>query len=468
MNARHMKILSGPNKGGNVPLPESGEVLIGTDDACDLVLCDPTVVARHALLSLNGAARLKPVEGAILAGGQPLTDDGVEVEDFQVYVLGDTWLCLGPAEGGWPASFLEGVSKPVSAAASAQASGVEGCGGFASTNATPVAMPVAATAISEETALRLGGRLPAFPLKGKTLFFVASALALFGLALWFQQSSPKPDEAFRQVQSMLDRGAYPGVRLERDGDGRPVLRGWLDAEQQGAALEKTARQLLPSLVLELRFTRTLADNLSSRAKELGYSLRVIPERAGFARIRGYVKDEAVLERLQQALEPELQAFAGLAWEMKTWSAVSDTLARLAAARQMDFLRFEPGDATIAVHGIENATPGSWQIFLGELGDMIRMPIAFVKREGGVEEPSTLPLPEARAEWDAPLPVREASAMEDLCGKLSRNPARQNSLLYEGGRTEFPEGSLLPGGYRVLHILPHGVFLTRNATVYYCQ
>jgi hypothetical protein len=184
-----------------------------------------------------------------------------------------------------------------------------------------------------------------------------------------------------------------------------------------------------------------------------------------------VKDEAALVALRRALEPELQTFAGMAWEMETWNFVSDALTRLAVARHMEFLRFEPKDAAIMVHGIENASPESWQRFLGELGDILRMPLTFVEYEREMEEVPLPPpaLPAAPAEPGVPLPVlQERPAMRDLCGKLSRNPARGNSLFYEGGRMEYREGSLLPGGYRVLHILPHGVFLTRNGTVYYCQ
>ena len=455
MNARHMKVLSGPNKGGNVLLPESGEFLIGTDDACDLVLCDPAVAARHAQLSLDGEIRLKPVEGAIRAGEHPLPADGVVVEDFQVYVLGDTWLCLGPAEGNWPTVLPEGFSMP--------AASLETLGGFASTDA----VANAATALPGETACLPGTRPRTLLLKGKRPFFFAAAPLVLGLALWFLQSGPKTDEAFSQVQSLLERGSFAGLTLERDGDGNPVLKGWVDTKQRGSALEEMARAYLPSIVLEVHVTRTLVDDLSSRARRLGYTLQVIPEQAGFARIRGYVKDEAALENLRQGLGPELQHFAGIVWEMKTWAVVSDALARLAAARHMDFLRFEPRDAAIMVSGIENAT-GAWQTFLEELGDMLRIPIAFVRHEGGREAFADLALSTAGVEPDLLQPVQEWPSMEDLCEKLSRNPERKNSLLYGDGRTEYQEGALLPGGHRILHILPHGVFLARNATVYYCQ
>ena len=43
--------MSGPQSGAEIPLAD-GEYVIGSDDACDLVLLDQTVAARHLRVSI--------------------------------------------------------------------------------------------------------------------------------------------------------------------------------------------------------------------------------------------------------------------------------------------------------------------------------------------------------------------------------------------------------------------------------
>ena len=104
MGTRRLKILTGPNRGGELLLPENGEISIGSDDACDLVLSDPSLAGRHALLRLNGQARLIPLEGTVSAGDVPLPGEGELIADFCVYSLGETQLSLGPDNGEWLAA----------------------------------------------------------------------------------------------------------------------------------------------------------------------------------------------------------------------------------------------------------------------------------------------------------------------------------------------------------------------------
>src|SRR3954467_3762134 len=49
-------------------LPESGEVTIGSDAACDLVIEDPSVAARHAVLSMGPPVRIADLGSGLATG----------------------------------------------------------------------------------------------------------------------------------------------------------------------------------------------------------------------------------------------------------------------------------------------------------------------------------------------------------------------------------------------------------------
>ncbi len=460
MSARRLKILSGPNRGGNLSLPECGAVVIGADDACDLVLCDANLAGRHAMLHLDGEARLEPLDGPVLAEGRPLPAGGEAVVDFRVYALGDTMLCLGPDQGDWP-----DIPMPGLAASASSPAGEDPAPG----DAVSPDPPRAALPDARRPALMSFRRATYW---GAGLFAAASLLA--AMAFLFVSVAPTPvDERLAAFQARLARSGFTAVSLERGAAGKPLLKGWVDTGRQWELLERLVKAELPEAAIEARDTRALAGALAAKAGQLGYTLRVIPERGGRARIRGYARDETVAERMRRALEPELAAFAGTAWEVGTWKSIASTLASLASARRMGGLRFEPRDTSVAVFGIQNAKKEVWAALSTEIEDTLSMPVAFVQPGADGAETAVPPLGGgASPAGSRPYAPGNAPAArpgpESVCGALSRVEGDPHALRYAGSVAIYREGSLLPGDWRVLRLFGQGVFLLREGTVYYCQ
>lgn len=98
---RVLRILSGPHAGAEMSL-RPGRYVIGTGDSCDIVLRDPDLAARHALLSIeeDGEASVEPLQGTI--GGGETSSQPETVPDFQPIVLGATGFAVGPTGATWP------------------------------------------------------------------------------------------------------------------------------------------------------------------------------------------------------------------------------------------------------------------------------------------------------------------------------------------------------------------------------
>gem|GEM_PF-2907789 len=465
MGARRLKILAGPHRGGELALPESGELSIGSDDACDIVLSDPSLAGRHALLNLDGQGRLIPQEGSVATGEARLPPEGQAIVDFRVYTLGETRLSLGPAEGEWPDDEVRAPEnrppeEPPPEGGEAEMG--EPAGEIeepAGEEAAPAAAP--------------GGQ-PKKPGRRKAILAALAALALVlvlvGLArlIW-----PAGHDSWAGFQDRLAEAGYAGLTLERGLRGEMLLRGWLDTEQQVARVKELAQTHRPDAVVEVESLRALAAALGARARTLGYPLIFTPERGGRLRVRGYAQNAEAAAGMRRALEPELGAFTSDEWEVKTWADLAETLPALASARRLNFLRFEPQDSRVAVTGLQSAPPEAWAAFQEELRDMLGLPLIFVPVSpvpGPAQTPATEEVPPPRAAPPLP-PDRPAAAWPDsgrLCLGLTRDPANHRSLRYGGdGGAGYLEGAILPGGQRVVSLQPQGVFLEQDGLTHYC-
>ncbi|MBG0775382.1 MAG: type III secretion system inner membrane ring subunit SctD [Desulfovibrionaceae bacterium] len=95
-----LRILAGPNAGGELPLGD-GDYVLGAGEACDVVLADATVAARHVSLRVRGGAVLaQPLDGGLHLAGRPFF--GGELPPFAPLAMGATHLALGPADQPWP------------------------------------------------------------------------------------------------------------------------------------------------------------------------------------------------------------------------------------------------------------------------------------------------------------------------------------------------------------------------------
>ncbi len=92
-----LRVLSGPHRGAEFEIPAEA-VIIGTADACDVVIDDDAVADRHAELQLEGDhIKLTPLEGNVFIAGKLLREPS-DVENFTFITLGNTHLMVGESE----------------------------------------------------------------------------------------------------------------------------------------------------------------------------------------------------------------------------------------------------------------------------------------------------------------------------------------------------------------------------------
>lgn len=98
-----LKILSGPHKEAELVLSTQG-MLLGRDEACDIVLLDQGLANKHLKLFLKEKKIwLEPLNGALVHVDGRLCTQVVALEDFQYILAGQTLFSVGPEEAIWPA-----------------------------------------------------------------------------------------------------------------------------------------------------------------------------------------------------------------------------------------------------------------------------------------------------------------------------------------------------------------------------
>lgn len=210
-----LRVLTGRHQGAALPVI-GGELSLGSADEADLLLSDDGVLAQHAtLVFAEERWQLQGKDGEVLtAAGETVAL--LDPLPFDTpFALGETWLCLSPADRPWeamPAAPQPALAAPVAAAA-----------------------PVEAAPVPSRTFSR-----------GVQVLSVSLILLLsFTIISWILQptvaqtsttdSNRKVLETLQQVRPPLvamlrERGLTPGVKIDMD-KGKLILNGELNKEQ---------------------------------------------------------------------------------------------------------------------------------------------------------------------------------------------------------------------------------------------
>jgi type III secretion system YscD/HrpQ family protein len=97
-----LKVIAGPHQGAEISLDE-GKALVGSDDACDVVLHDIMIAPQHLELEFarNGTSAA-PLGGRVFLNGKRVKDARQTVPDFAFISIGGSHLVVGPQDGKWP------------------------------------------------------------------------------------------------------------------------------------------------------------------------------------------------------------------------------------------------------------------------------------------------------------------------------------------------------------------------------
>ncbi len=249
-----LKIVEGPNKGAEIALVEGLCVTLGKDDACDIILADPTLPdgALQIEAAADGVSIETPGEGRR------------HVEPYHVIAYGSTSLAFGPAGTPWPALVFDKSADETQDPAEAP------------TVAAPAPEPEK-TAPSQEAAGASRRRGFAFLVRALGILAGLVLVVLAILAIWAHRArlaalmpaaraeAARRAEASRAAEksAALDALVAECSLVRAEHNGRAVLRG--DFATRASRLEAVARAYDAAPGIELDFSD--AESLKAAVEE---------------------------------------------------------------------------------------------------------------------------------------------------------------------------------------------------------
>jgi len=122
-NACELRVLSGLHRGASLPVDDQPQLIGGADDA-DVVLVDPGMAPRHAMLRLaSGGWSLLSVDGTVRGASHDAPEDQHALALGQPARVGHVWLTVVPHGAAWqdPPPDPPAGSAPVASEAEAEA-----------------------------------------------------------------------------------------------------------------------------------------------------------------------------------------------------------------------------------------------------------------------------------------------------------------------------------------------------------
>jgi type III secretion system YscD/HrpQ family protein len=405
-----LKILSGVNAGAEALLP-AGEYVLGRAEDCDFVLSDAAAAPRHAKLTVSeDAAQLAALEAPVLLQGEPVQGDGAPLEAFQVFTLGGTHCCVGPADQDWPKLSLPALVRAGGAAEAAPqgteaaaAAGGEaekaraGAGGGAAAAGTARSAGSGAKTTADEAAATSGAR------RRRVAIVLGAAVVCVALlwGLWALVKTPELPiddgkarlaavvERLRQqkvrcwiaaagsddAQEQRRRAGQQGVRVSQAADGSVRVAGVVPNDGIRAKANEALSGLSPPVSAELK---TLDEVLAAARKLLAekrLSLEVEPEGWGGVRLKGFTRDAAARDSATALLNSILPGGLDLRCSVVTWDLLGPALN--AALRKQGFraLTLKPLETRVAVEGsIAFKEVEKWERLRAELDGLFCVPI----------------------------------------------------------------------------------------------
>lgn len=308
--SRSLRILSGPHVGAEMAL-RPGRYVIGTGDSCDIVLRDPDIAVRHALLSIedSGEASVEPLQGEI----DGVTADGapVEISDFRPFVLGATTIAIGPTGADWPK-----IELPAATAATAVvpegSERTEVARGSPESADTPSRRirPQLASERSGPASRRLSMRAL---LLGCALVLVVVLVPSFELGFFTEPAVPETtDDAQaeneptlqQKVQTVIDRLAHGSdieVSAAPDADNQLQVVGYVETEHNRWMLMKALEPYRNQLRVQIWSTQLLRESIEQTLAGMHSPLTIEKVDRGKVVLSGLVVDGSTAGTIKASL-----------------------------------------------------------------------------------------------------------------------------------------------------------------------
>ena len=308
-----IKILSGPHQGAELQSPP-GRLLIGSDEASDIVIADKLVSPQHAALDLGPKElTIEPLGGRVYCNGKRIQNKSEKVPVLSFLTLGGSTLVAGLATQDWPLLSpadippLEPDPEPV-----------------AEEKPTPAQTEAPSTPVAEKKVE--AGKTPPPQAKPRSPRFWRALLGIFvGLFLlsvwailaWYYRFdfSDHPDfvsvSPKEKVTAVVEKvGLSKQVQIEDAGDGL-IVKGYVDTDDELNRLSAGLRDDASGVILRVWSRQHMEATTRSLLQQEGLNLAVGTSSDGQIRISGYVDNPEAWVKAKEIILKEVPGIKGI-------------------------------------------------------------------------------------------------------------------------------------------------------------
>jgi type III secretion system YscD/HrpQ family protein len=369
-----LKILSGPHLGAEVGVRD-GELTIGRQSDCDLVLNDRTVAPRHGVLRARaGRISVAPLDGTVLIAGAAIGGE-TALEPFQLVSFGTTSFAIGPAGARWPEILVPSPRTATEAKSEEAAARVA-----AEKRASP---PPPAAAPAAPPVKRKKARSSSWPywLGSGAILLIAGIVGV--IAYWLSGPALKPPpvdlakahmDAVKQV--LRELGGTEEVSVTPAPGDTVRVTGYVKDAAQRAQLRDALNQVPGREVVEVWATDMTVDAVQTALDAQGFVVAASYAGDGVLALEGVVEDRAALTQAINQLLNDVPGITSFEDRTLAQAAMHDTFMELLNAHGLQSrLDVQIDGNSVVVKGrLSEAEMARWQEaeseFLREHGEII--------------------------------------------------------------------------------------------------
>jgi hypothetical protein len=290
-----LRILSGLHGGAEAQLFD-GELVLGSDDGCDLILMDPGILASHLKLtvSIHGVAAEALGKGDLpKLNGTPLEGKS-DLAPFQVISLGRVHLAVGPVGKEWPGIEIPGTA--VSCKESTDDSG--------SCEHPPGSMEQDEHGNLPESCPGGAAKARPWPVLVAGVFLV---LLVAGGSLFALGAHKGVPEAPGQV---LAQAGFAGLTVTEDGDGLATIDGYLEKAGDRRTLVTLLRENGIRARIRVHATDKLVASCNDFFSKSGHRIKAGAGGPGQVVLTGTASGKAGVEKILGRIKKDVPGITG--------------------------------------------------------------------------------------------------------------------------------------------------------------
>tara|TARA_B100001248_G_scaffold262503_1_gene258913 strand:+ start:13405 stop:14802 length:1398 start_codon:yes stop_codon:yes gene_type:complete len=439
-----LKILSGPHQGAEIALNE-GDIIIGSNPDCDIILSDVTVAEQQLKLAVSaeGQISISPLSENTFLDGQAIEEqeEPLAIEAFQYITLGTTHLVIGPSDEAWPP-----LTPPEIQSLEREVPSAETQDEAAEANQEPEAVTEVRNFFKRQLALRKEPKDWVRPAIGA----LASVVLILAIVFWPRASKTweVTDTQLQLLQNYvqesldeMDLVADPIVLIQR---GQVVVSGHVKTDKDRALVRDTLQHISPNVATIIWSEEGLVRACEDILAILNLPLNVHARGLGVVQIEGYYPDPSAWERARQHLLTDIPGLDDIEDAVITANQVGElSLLMLKKNDLQDVVTVSAAPNALVAQGIiDSHMIKRWELVKTDLDELFG---AFV------------PL----VDWVTVSSVSDVERIYFDSEIASINLAGDNRwLILKNGKTYF-QGSHLSSGYIIEEISTEGVALRKG-------